>query len=34
MVIRFDALDEMIDPRTEFSDEVNILVLLFGGVGK
>ena len=34
VVIRFNALDEMIDIRTEFSDYANILVLLFGGVGR
>ena len=33
-VIRFNALDEMIDFRTEFSDWANIFVLLFGGVGE
>ena len=33
-VFRFNALDEMIDFRTEFSDYANIFVLLFGGVGE
>ena len=34
VVIRFNALDEIIDFRTEFSDLENIFVLLLGGVGK
>ena len=34
VVIRLIALDEMIDLRTEFSEQANIFVVLFGGVGK
>ena len=34
VVIRFNALNEMINIRTEFSDNANIFVLPFGGVGK
>ena len=33
-VIRLSALDEKIDLRTEFSDQANIVVLLFEGVGE
>ena len=32
VVIRFNALDEVIDLRTEYSDWANFIVLLFGGV--